>query len=175
MKNSAFFQLMPVVFCLLFVNISTLMAADITLSGQVENGYYVTDTNVVTAENNCTIPTGNYALCVVEGTTTLNPGFSVENGAVFGVFPGQPSDADIPENFDYDQDGLPDYWELQYLISAYGSIECSECGHDGNPDGDHMLNYDEYLNGTDPMAYNQSGIEYEYDVLGRITRIIRNP
>lgn len=48
---------------------------------------------------------------------------------------------------DSDNDGLPDWWELQY----FGSL-APQPGDD--PDGDGLTNLEEYLNGTDPTHFS---------------------
>ena len=62
---------------------------------------------------------------------------------------------------DTDHDGLPDGWEIRYGLDPLdnGSYDFRtglagdpRNGHDGNPDGDRLSNYDEYINGTNPTV-----------------------
>jgi hypothetical protein len=45
---------------------------------------------------------------------------------------------------DYDGDGLPDWWEIFYFGGMTNAVPA------GNPDGDLMENWQEYIAGTDP-------------------------
>ena len=45
---------------------------------------------------------------------------------------------------DFDQDGLPDWWELEY----FGDFSC---GADDDPDNDDFTNLEEYEAGTSPI------------------------
>ena len=47
------------------------------------------------------------------------------------------------EDKDSDGDGLPDWWELYYGLDPYDAS--GDNGADGDPDGDELSNYDEYL------------------------------
>jgi parallel beta-helix repeat protein len=52
---------------------------------------------------------------------------------------------------DSDGDGMPDEWEILYGLNP--SIDDA----DGDPDGDHLINVNEYLNGTDPSNSDTDG------------------
>jgi len=54
------------------------------------------------------------------------------------------------QNLDSDANGLPDYWEIQY----FGAINQ---GAMGDPDGDGLINYYEYQNGTNPTKKDTDG------------------
>ncbi|WP_309380112.1 hypothetical protein [Cerasicoccus frondis] len=51
--------------------------------------------------------------------------------------------------YDADSDGLPASWEREYGLSDANGIANS--GPDGDPDGDGMSNWDEFLYGADPL------------------------
>lgn len=53
-----------------------------------------------------------------------------------------------PGIIDSDGDGLPDDWEIRYGLSPFRNS--GNDGADGDPDGDGILNKDEYRNGTEP-------------------------
>ncbi len=49
---------------------------------------------------------------------------------------------------DQDGNGLPDEWENQYGLTSSAASGVPD--PQGDPDGDHMVNIDEWANGTDP-------------------------
>ena len=52
---------------------------------------------------------------------------------------------------DEDNDGMPDAWELEHFLSPIAGSP------DADLDGDHLINLDEYLNGTDPHDADTDG------------------
>jgi hypothetical protein len=48
---------------------------------------------------------------------------------------------------DSDGDGLPDPWEMRY----FGALDAADGAPDADPDGDGLINRDEFLAGTNPM------------------------
>lgn len=53
---------------------------------------------------------------------------------------------------DSDGDGLPDYWEHQYGLDPFDpGITNAQTGEMGDPDDDHVSNWEEYIAGTSPM------------------------
>jgi hypothetical protein len=50
---------------------------------------------------------------------------------------------------DFDQDGMPDAWEV-----AYGFATNNPANYSADPDGDGSRNLDEYISGTDPRDAN---------------------
>ena len=57
-----------------------------------------------------------------------------------------------PKNPDTDEDNLPDGWEAEYDLDPVDAT--GDNGSDGNPDGDSLNNWQEYLLGTDPHVFN---------------------
>ena len=51
-------------------------------------------------------------------------------------------------NIDSDSDGMPDWWEVRYGLSRTSN----DAG--GDPDHDHLGNYDEYHYGTNPRFFD---------------------
>jgi len=49
---------------------------------------------------------------------------------------------------DFDEDGLPDWWEKQYGLDPLDAT--GDNGADGDPDGDGWTNLEEFINGTNP-------------------------
>ena len=74
------------------------------------------------------------------------------------------------QDFDNDDDMLPDRWEIDY----FGDLAN---GRNQDTDGDGVTNYMEYKLNANPASRDLpgSGLHYEYDALGRITRIYRIP
>jgi hypothetical protein len=79
------------------------------------------------------LPGQSYYLAVTNTSTAAQPFFFTMDGKDCS-------------NDDFDNDGLPDCWEIQY----YGNI--LTYGADSDPDGDGKTNMQEYLAGTNPMA-----------------------
>lgn len=55
-----------------------------------------------------------------------------------------------PANPDTDGDQMPDNWEVEYGLDPNDADGVN--AQDGDPDGDGVSNFDEYLNGTDPNS-----------------------
>lgn len=83
------------------------------------------------------------------------------------LFGYNPAEFDL----DNDDDGLEDWWEIQYF-----GLTMEYEGYDDN-DGDGVLNKYEFLFGANPILNDLPGpgIHYEYDALGRIKQIYRIP
>ena len=77
--------------------------------------------------------------------------------------------ADSGDPDDRDGDGIPDAWESQNGLDP----QVDDAGAD--LDGDGLSNLNEFLIGTDPGVAGSPGTRliYQYDALGRITRILR--
>jgi hypothetical protein len=72
-----------------------------------------------------------------------NDGLSNAQELVLGAHPNNP---------DTDGDGLPDGWEVQHGLNPLDPT--GDNGPDGDPDNDGRTNLEEYLNGTNPVAFN---------------------
>lgn len=169
MKSILIFILAVIVLSIM-VLIPNADAGDITLQNPIDDGYHIANNggNISILENS-TIDNGKFVICVAEGTTTIGTGFRVETGSLFYVSSGTPSE--ISETIDHDADGLPDWWEFNYFESI------TEDGA-GDYDGDGYSNLFEYQEETNPNNSNStpdSKLEFGYDELGRIMKIIRIP
>ncbi len=67
-----------------------------------------------------------------------------------------------PVSADTDSDALPDKWEIDHGLSPTSSL--GDNGKSGDPDGDTLSNYDEYLNGSDPQVQDTDGDGIRDDV-----------
>jgi hypothetical protein len=77
------------------------------------------------------------------------------------------------QDFDNDDDGLADWWEVKYAGMDLGLLT----SRNEDYDGDGVSNYIEFKLGSNPMLNDLpgAGIHYEYDELGRIKKIFRIP
>lgn len=142
-------------------------AEDIVLQGQLQNGYYISDGNVST-QGVCTVENNGYIWIVAQGTITLNPGFSVQTGSIFGTVIGEP--INLPPGLDYDLNTMPDGCELQYF-GALGQSPAAD------PDSDTLTNLEECQIGANPTVYNTDndadGLpdRWEIDYFGNIAQL----
>ncbi len=60
-----------------------------------------------------------------------------------------------PNSEDTDGDGLPDEWEILYGLDP--TIWEGDQGGEGDPDGDDLINMDEWANNTDPTTPDTDG------------------
>jgi hypothetical protein len=114
-----------------------IMAADLTLTGNLNGNYYYAKGNIV-SQGTCTVQSGANVKCSTFGEVTLNPGFETMAGSTFY--------ADINNQDDTDADGLPDWWEYFFFH------DLSSQGANGDPDRDRVTNLQEYILRTDPTV-----------------------
>ena len=58
-------------------------------------------------------------------------------------------------NDDADNDGLPDQWEIDHQLNPRDAT--GDQGATGDPDGDGLINIDEYYNNADPQSADTDG------------------
>lgn len=75
--------------------------------------------------------------------------FSVSVPGQAGLIPSSALTSILPDANDLDDDNLPDDWETQVGLNA--TTAANGQGQYGDPDGDRIDNYHEYLLGSDPL------------------------
>lgn len=61
------------------------------------------------------------------------------------------------DNNDTDGDGMPDWWENIYVINSSGGLNPLKADAQEDPDGDHLVNGDEFRYGTNPLIADTDG------------------
>ncbi len=114
---------------------------------------YAGGTNIITDDPMFKNPdNGNYMLidsspCIDNGTADESDGISVPASDIKGISRPQDLGIDIGAYEvalrDSDNDGMPDYWEIQYGLDWLSSE--GDNGANGDPDSDTYTNLEEYL------------------------------
>jgi len=78
-----------------------------------------------------------------------------------------------PNNPDTDADGIPDNWEINKGLNPTDST--GDNGATGDPDGDGLNNYEEYLNNSDPNSRDSDGDGFNDDVERNLGTQATNP
>jgi hypothetical protein len=95
---------------------------------------------------------------MVNGNIKINYATGESGGVEKVIYknPAQAGDWETASNIrtDTDGDGFPDYWEDQY---GYDRNNPNVPGKTGDPDGDKLNNWNEYLKGTDPTNPDTDG------------------
>ena len=141
---------------------------DFILPAVPTTGYYVTDRDIYSAANSCTIQDNRKVFCISPGKLILRPGFRVQAG---GYFASLKNVNNVPVDVDLDKDGMPDRWELLNFNARLTERPSDDYDGDGAPD------YVEYKFGSDPNNSTSKpagkGTYYEYDEMGRIKTVFR--
>lgn len=58
---------------------------------------------------------------------------------------------------DSDSDGMPDEWENAYMMNGLGGLNPSKNDAQEDPDGDHLVNIDEFAYKTNPLVADTDG------------------
>lgn len=151
-------------------------AGDLVLPSEPLFGYYIAGefesdqyADMYSHANSCIIQAPRKVGCITKNKIYLRPGFRVEQGAKFVAVAGDPND--LPSSINFDDDKLPDYWELNY----FGSQIFAQGPWD-DFDNDTFINMIEFVLGTLPNndeSFPERGLHYKYDSKGRIKSIIR--
>jgi hypothetical protein len=101
------------------------------------------------------LPNGEYNIQVIlgkENQVTLNQDATLSNDPVFIIVKDGANGPEIEliSNGDRDKDGFPDWWEdLYFGPEAAGNADVP--GKEGDADNDGVNNWDEFIDGTNPI------------------------
>jgi hypothetical protein len=121
------------------------------------------------------LPAGNYYLKSWRDVANNVAPDATEPQGIFSGNPvtltGQVTGIDIPLTEDFDTDGLPDWWEVQY----WGTTNAQTATND--PDSDALINSNEYAQYTDPTLADTDGdgltdgweVQYGFDPVLQVT------
>lgn len=153
MKRHIAINFFTLLVCFIF-QAETVIADDVYLQGTMTNRIcFSPDGNIIT-EDPCEVEDGTFVYMIANGEVRFNPGFQAEPGSTILASGGILSDlSNVPDymmNYNSDDDGLPDWWE----ILSFQDIKWDET--DDN-DNDGLNNGDEFVQGTSPTKWDTDG------------------